>query len=126
MPAEFTAETNLPTERNYKFRFVGGTAAITKEFGPDAALAYVSTGLVDITWSANQSKPGIFVGLAGHGFHATTASGIKGYSVGLGDYDATARKVRLAIWDASNNLVDLTSTQHLTITITFVQESIPA
>lgn len=125
MTAEFEVFTNLATERDYTFTFVGGAAAITKEFGVGATLTYVSTGLVDIQWSANQSKPGTFVGLKGHGFRATTSSGIKGYSVGLGDYDATNRKVRLAIWDASNNLVDLTSTQHLTITIAFVIETIP-
>jgi hypothetical protein len=124
MTAEFEVKTNLPTERDYTISFVGGTAAVTKEFGKGVSLSYVSTGLVDLVWSANESRPGINVGLKSFGFRATTVAQVKGYSVALGDYSVSTRTQRLAIWDASNNLVDLTSTQRLCLTVAFVQDDL--
>jgi hypothetical protein len=121
MPAEFDDLVNLPTQREFLVNFVGGTAAVTKVFGNDVAIAYVSTGLVDLTWSANQTKPGTFVGLKSFGFHATTAANVKGYSCNAGVYNATTRVLRVSIYDASNNLVDLAALQWLTVTIVFVE-----
>lgn len=101
-------------------QFVGGTAAVTKVFGAGVTVTYVSTGLVDITWSSNQSKPGTFLGPAGYMFNATTQSAIKAYTCVTGAYDVTNRKLRVNMYDASNNLVDLAALQWLTLRIAFL------
>lgn len=103
-------------------QIVGGTAAITKVFGQGVSVTYVSTGLFDVTWSANQSKPGTFLGPRGYTFHATTAANVKAYTCVTGVYSVSARTLRVSIYDASNNLVDLAALQWLTITVAFLTD----
>ena len=103
-------------------QFVGGTAAVTKVFGSGVTVTYVSTGLVDITWSANQSKPGTFLGPQSAMFHATTQATIKAYSCVTGNYSVSARTLRVNMYDASNNLVDLAALQWLTLMIAFLTD----
>lgn len=124
MTAQFIPRMNNPTTRDYTVSFVGGTAAVTKSIGQDVTVTYVSTGLVDLTWSANETKPGTFVGLKGFGFHATTASAVAGYTANAGAYNATTRTLRISIYNGSNVLADLAALQSLTVTVGFVAEAI--
>lgn len=120
----YDVKSNQPTERDFVLQFVGGTAAVTKVYGNGISIAYVSTGLVDVTWSANQEKPGTFVSLKSFGFRATTAANVKGYSAHTGDYNTSTRTVRVSLYDGSNNLVDLAAAQWVTLTFLFFTEVI--
>jgi hypothetical protein len=113
-----------PALREHLVQFVGGAAAVTKVFGRGITVTYVSTGLVDLKWSTTDDAPGTFVGPKCLQLHATTASGVKGFSVATGVYNASTRTLRVAIWDASNNLVDLAALQWLTATILFLVDRI--
>ena len=124
MGAEYESMTNEPNLREWVVQFVGGTAAATKVFGKGITVTYVSTGLVDLGWSTVDAIPGVFLGPKCLQLHATTQSGIKGYTVATGVYNTSTRKLRVAIWDASNNLVDLAALQWLTATILFSAERI--
>lgn len=99
-----------------RVRFVGGTAAITKLYGRGVTPTYVSTGLVDLVWAEN---PGLFVGVDGYCFDATTSSALKGYTVVPGAYNSTTRTLRLSITNASDALADLAALQNLTIGVAF-------
>lgn len=113
-----------PTERRYLIRFVGGAAAVTKVYGRGLTATWISTGIVELAWSLNDDKPGTFVGLTSPMFQATTVANVKAYTCVHGDYNATTRKVRVSIYDASNNLVDLAALQWLTLTAVFLSEVI--
>lgn len=99
-------------------RFAGaGAANPTKLRGNGCSIAWISTGLYEITWSEN---PGIFAGLDGApAFEADTAADLKGYTCVAGAYSSSTFKLRLSVTDASNNLVDLTSSQRLTAKVGF-------
>lgn len=99
-----------------RVRFVGGTAAITKLYGRGVTPTYVSTGLVDLVWAEN---PGVYVGVDGFCFDATTSSALKGYTVVPGAYNSTTKTLRLSITNASDALADLAAAQNLTIGIVF-------
>src|ERR1041385_1788317 len=92
--------------------FVGGSTAVTKEFGLGVTVTYISTGVVDLVWAEN---PGTFIGLMGFHFSATTQSGVKGWTVVSGDYSTTTFTLRLNITNSSDTLADLSSTQHLAV-----------
>lgn len=99
-----------------RVRFVGGSAAITKLFGRGVTPTYVSTGLVDLIWD---EFPGLYIGVDGWCFDATTSSTLKGFTVVPGAYNATTRTLRLSITNASESLTDLAALQNLTITVAF-------
>lgn len=124
MTAEYEALVSEPTERHYTVQFVGGTAAVTKTYGRGVTVTYVSTGLVDLTWSSNETKPGTFVGIKGGSFRATTPANVKAYTFTHGDYNTTTRTVRVSIYDGSNNLVDLAAAQWLLVNVLFLAELI--
>ncbi len=113
-----------PTERDYLVRFVGGTAAVTKVYGRGLTTTWISTGIVELAWSTNDDKPGSFVGVTGYCFNATTPANVKAYTLVHGDYNSSTRKLRVSIYDGSNNLVDLAAAQWLTLTATFLSEVI--
>lgn len=122
MSSEQPLRTNLVTESDFTVAFVGGTAAITKLAGPGIAITYISTGIVELTWSTNETPPGIFIGLKGYGFRADTPANVKAYTCVAGAYSTSTRKLRVSIYDASNNLVDLAALQWLVVTLAFVAE----
>jgi hypothetical protein len=99
-----------------RVRFVGGTAAVTELFGRGVTVTYVSTGLVDLVWS---EFPGLYIGLDGWGFDATTASAVAGYSCNAGAYNSTTRTLRVSIYNGSNTLADLAALQNLTLGVAF-------
>lgn len=97
--------------------FVGGSAAVTKVYGVGVTVAYIGTGLVDLTWSEPQGE---YVGpLSAPAFTATTAADVKGHTCVAGAYNATTRTVRLSITDASEALHDLAALEWLTLEIGF-------
>ena len=104
---------NLPGINAHIVKFVGGTAAVTKVYGPGMAVTYISTGIVDLDWSGNANNPGTFIGMVAT-FQATTASGVKGYTVVPGVYNTSTKKLRVNITGASEALVDLAAVQWLT------------
>lgn len=115
------SETSL---RKHMVRFVGGTAAVTKVLGRGITVTYISTGIVDLVWSANDGNPGRFMGLVGApSFQATTASGVKGYTCVPGAWNATTRTLRLNITNASEALADLAALQWLNLTVAFSADS---
>jgi hypothetical protein len=122
MSSEQKLSTNLVTESDFTVVFVGGPAAVTKLAGPGIAVSYISTGIVELTWSANETPPGIYLGLKGWGFRADTPANVKAYTCVTGAYSTSTRKLRVNMYDASNNLVDLAALQWLTVTLAFVAE----
>lgn len=113
-----------PSERDYLVKFVGGTTAVTKVLGKGLTTTWISTGIVELAWSTNQEVPGTFAGPKSGVIHATTPANVKGYSFTCGDYNASTRKLRVSIYDASNNLVDLAALQWLTLTLAFLADGV--
>lgn len=99
-----------------RVRFVGGTAAVTELYGRGVTVTYVGTGLVDLVWT---EYPGVYIGVDGYCFDATTSSALKGYTLVPGAYNATTRTLRLSITNASDALADLAALQNLTVGIAF-------
>lgn len=98
-------------------RFVGGTTAVTKVDGTGQGITvtYISTGIVDLTFSEDQ---GTFQGLSGApSLQATTASAVKGFTCVPGVYNATTRTLRLNITNASETLTDLAALQWCSVTM---------
>lgn len=102
-------------------KFVGGSAAVTRVYGTGVTVTYISTGIVDLTWSDGQ---GTFVDIVGRCFEATVASGVKGYTCVPGVYNTTTNTLRLNITGASEALVDLAALQWLAITILFKRTAV--
>lgn len=115
MPDTFPPRVNEAGERDYLVRFVGGSAAVTKVTGPGITVTYISTGIVDLTWSEN---PGTFLG-ATFGFQATTAADVKGHTCVPGVWNASTLKLRLNITNASESLHDLAALEWLTCRVSF-------
>jgi hypothetical protein len=116
--------TSEPSERDFLVKFVGGTTAVTKVIGRGLTTTWISTGIVELAWSTNQEVPGTFVGPKAGVIHATTPANVKGYSFTCGDYNVSTRKLRVSIYDASNNLVDLAALQWLTFTVVFLSDGL--
>lgn len=87
-------------------------------------IAYVSTGVVDITW---REAPGKFAGVVGFGFEADTQSGLKGWTVVAGAPTANPGTgpvtIRLNITNNSDSLADLSASQRLSITFAWAVTS---
>lgn len=102
---------NIQGLQQHFVKFVGGATAVTKVAGTGAGITvtYISTGIVDLTFT---DKPGTFLGMVAT-FQATTASGVKGYTVVPGVYNTTTGALRLNITNASETLADLAAVQWL-------------
>jgi hypothetical protein len=98
-------------------RFVGGTLAVTKVEGVGVTVAYTGTGIVTITWAEN---PGRFMGVT-WGLQATTASGVKGYTVVPGVFSTTAFTLAINITSAAEALVDLAALQWCNLRVSFAR-----
>lgn len=117
MADSFDGRYSEPEVREHLIRFVGGTNAVTKVLGNGITVSYVSTGVVDLVWT---DDPGTFLG-ATFGFQATTQSGVKGYTVVAGAYNASTKTLRLNITGASEALVNLAALQWLTCRVLFTE-----
>lgn len=102
-------------------RFVGGTAAVTKVLGFGATVTYISTGVVDVTWSDQQ---GVFAGLSGApSFQATTPGDVKSYVGIVGAYNTSTKTLRLSLYE-SGTLTDLAALEWCNLTILFKRTSV--
>lgn len=95
-----------------------GTGQPTKREGQTVTLNRTGVGIIEVIWPDN---PGVYCGVKGRCFEATTASQVKGFTVVPGDYDTTNLKITLNITNAAETLTDLSSTQRLSITFAFKQ-----
>ena len=117
--AGFEAYFSHEKGRDHFLCIVGnGTGQPTKSgsTGPGITLNRTGVGIIEVIWA---NHPGTFLGVKGANFSATTASGVKGFTVVPGDYDATNQKVTINITNAAETLVDLSSTQKLCMTFAF-------
>jgi hypothetical protein len=116
----YELHSSQPETWSHFVKFVGGTTAVTKLYGPGVSVTYVSTGVVDVTWAEN---PGTYLGFT-FGLHATTVSALKGYTIVGGDYNATTRTVRLNITNSSFALADLAASQWAMLHFLFKQTAV--
>lgn len=116
----YELHTSQPETFEHFVKFVGGTTAVTKLYGPGVTVTYVSTGVVDVTWS---ETPGTYLGFTS-GLHATTQSGLKGFTIVGGDFNTTTRTVRLNIYNSSFALADLAASQWAMLNFRFKQTAV--
>ena len=102
-----------PNLQLHVLKFVGGTAAVTKVYGENLTITYVSTGVVDVTLP---EQYGTFEGVSGYCFSATTVTAVKAHKLAHGTINTTTRKVRLNI-DVSGTLTDLGAAEWVTLTL---------
>lgn len=107
-----------PEGREHFVRFVGGSAAVTKVFGNGITVTYVTTGKVKLTWSQRAQNPGVFCGVKGYCFQATTQADVKSYVLVPGVYDGTTRSLELHMFE-SGSLADLAASEWLSVTLLF-------
>jgi hypothetical protein len=111
-----------PTAYGVFARFVGGAAAITKTHGKGVAIAYIGTGIVELTFEIGLGE---FCGLLGApSFQATTAANVKGCTCVPGAYNTVTRKLRLNMTSAAEALRDLAVLEWLSLTCVFKAEKI--
>lgn len=109
--------------RVHPIRMVGtGASAPTKVYGRNVTIAYSSAGIYTVTWSSSQ-PPGTFVNAVAS-LAATTASGLKNFSLILSDYDTTNLRLTLTLYNAAGTLTDLTSAQWISLNVTFKAVSV--
>ncbi len=113
----FPTQSNESELDEHHLRLVGGTTACTKVMGMGMAVAWVSTGLYEITWAI---APGSFAGLD-TGLQATTPADIAGHTIVAGVYNATTRKLRFSLYNASFSLHDLAALEWINLTTRFKQ-----
>lgn len=98
-------------------KFTGaGVAPVVKVLGRGVATTRTGVGLISLVWDEN---PGTYAGVMGWCFEATTASGVKGYTVVPGVYNTTTRTLAINITNAGEVLTDLAALQQLSITVAF-------
>ncbi len=108
-----------PGETDHLIRFVGGSAAVTKVYGPGVTVAYTNTGIVTFTWAEN---PGTFLG-ANATFQATTPGDVAGHTAVFGAFNTTAFTLVVRIYNASDALHDLAALEWLACRVTFARNS---
>lgn len=99
-------------------KFVGGAAAVTKVNGRDCTIAYVSTGVVTLTFGEGH---GSFLGMLGRSFEATTQADVDGWTAVPGVYNATTRVLTVKIYNDTPALADLAALNWLTMVLAFQQ-----
>jgi hypothetical protein len=101
-------------------KFVGGTTAVTRVYGTGVTVTYISSGIVDLTWSDSQ---GTFVDVVGALFQATTPGDVKAYELVPGVYNTTTNTLRLNMYE-TGTLTDLAALEWLSITLLFKRTSV--
>ncbi len=116
--AQYESRQSEPALREYVLKFVGGTAAVTKVYGNGMTIAYTATGRVTVTWSANNPRPGTFIGITGFCFQGTTPGDVDLFQLVHEAYSVSARTLVLNMYE-SGSLADLAALEWLTCTIAF-------
>jgi hypothetical protein len=109
---------NIQEEVDQFIKFVGGSAAVTKVYGPNVTVTYISTGVVDLCWATGANNPGLCLGVKGHCFQATTPANVKAYVLVPGVYNTSTCKLRLSMYE-SGTLTDLDALEWLGLTVAF-------
>jgi hypothetical protein len=121
MQDAYPERSTQPELVSHLVKFVGGTNAVTKVFGPGVTVTYVGTGIVDLTWS---ESPGTFLG-ATSGFSATVIAGVSGEVASFGVFDTATRTLQLNIGNAAAGTpTNLAASQWLTIVAYFKQTAV--
>jgi hypothetical protein len=107
-------------EVDHFVKFVGGTNAVTKVYGPGVTVTYISAGIVDLTWATGAQNPGTCLGVKGYCFQATTAADVKTYVLVPGVYNATTCTLRLNMTEAGT-LTNLAALEWLGVTVAFAK-----
>jgi hypothetical protein len=107
---------NEPEMTSYFVELLGtGNGTVpTVTFGRNMTFAYVSTGVLTLTFT---DYPGKFVGGGILGLRATTPSALKGYSVVFGDPDSTGKIVSVNIFNSAGSAVDLQTAQRIALEV---------
>lgn len=92
-----------------------GAGNPTKLLGTGATITRSAQGIYLITWKEN---PGVYDGLLGFGFSATTKTGPKGYTV-VADLVMSGLTLAFEVFDSTFAAVDLAAAQHLTLGFLF-------
>lgn len=92
-----------------------GASVPTKLFGR-CTITRSGAGVLTLTWPSFQGR---YLGLKGFGFEATAPAALKGYSLVVGDWNATTRAIVLNVTDSTNTLADLAAAQRLSLTLAF-------
>lgn len=121
--AEYDQQCTEAACKTHIVKFVGGSAAVTKVYGKGITVSYISTGIVEFTWSDITMVPGTFLGPGGHTFQATTQANVKNYVAVVGAYNTTTRKLRVHLFE-SGTLTDLDASEWLTLTLYFKEEAV--
>jgi hypothetical protein len=109
-----------PETVEHFLKWTGTVGTATKIFGPGMTITWISTGVIDVTWS---DPPGTYLGLT-HGFQATTIAALKGYTIVSGDFAVTTRTLRLNVTNSTFALADLIANQYGCLAIKFKQTAV--
>lgn len=102
-------------------KFTGaGAAPVVKVKGRGVATTRTGVGLISLVFDEGM---GTYLGIIGWCFEATTASGVKGYTVVPGVYNTTTRTLAINITNQGETLTDLAAAQQLSITVGFTRTS---
>jgi hypothetical protein len=110
--------------RDFFIRILGaGAGNPTLVNGAGVTVTWVSTGLYEITW---KEDPKNYLGLGGFMFEATTPGALSGYTVVAGNYNASTKKLRVSVYNATvaTTLADLAAAQWLNLTVKFKETKV--
>lgn len=114
----YPARVSQPEIFDEVIRAIGAaTATPTKKYGKGVTIARTGVGVWSLTFS---DFPGNFVS-ASYMLQDATASVVKGWTVTLGDFDATGKIVSLSIWNSTFAAADLAATSKIGLTLKFTR-----
>jgi hypothetical protein len=124
MAAAHPAKASRPHVVKYIGRFLGANNAdLTIEEGNNMKTA-ARTGEGAYRLTFNQD-PGLFLGLTGFGFQATTPGDLKGYTVVVdAPYDATNLTLDFVVYDSTFTAADLIAAQWVTLELAFSEHGV--
>jgi hypothetical protein len=119
MASAHPSKANGPHTVKHVLRILGANGAdATVEYGPFVkSVARTGEGAYRITW---QQDPGLYLGMTGFGFQATTPGDLKGYTVVIdAPYDATNLQLDFVVYDSTFTAADIIAAQWLTLELAF-------
>ncbi len=115
-------KSNVYERRDYILNLVGGSSALTLS-GANRGMTFSRTGAGAGTITFLDDFPGVFIGLTGQGFRASTPGDVDNYIAVVGDYDASAKTLDIVLSEGGTP-TDLAANEYVTLQLTFsVQEA---
>ena len=112
----FPVRSTEPESWTHEVRILGtGAANPTKVFGAGMTITRTGSGAYLITWG---DAPGAFVDY-GAGFQATTVADLRGFTVVVGVYSASAKTLAFTVYDSTFAAADLAANQWLSLRLVF-------